>query len=127
MNTVTRTERGWPGHSIGGRDCYFRRNTLLECANTGVRIVVSTLGDCYCLAINKTNPLRIDNQGYYGTMVFHARSTGKHWHADVARTIKRDSPQVIGEPTLETQNQADAMHEAVVKEITGRMEKGKAL
>jgi hypothetical protein len=116
---VKRTERGWGGHFIGGHECLFRRNTLLEYKD--IKIVVSTVG------VYRPGPKKdvemIGSDRYYETMAFHSEPSDTEYHdADVKRQVYFDSPWTISERGKD--NEADKMHENVVKEISKRMVNG---
>lgn len=120
---VKRTERGWAGHFIGGNKCRFRRNTLLE---TDIEsIIVSTVGAYDC----QGSIMPIGSAGrYYETMAFRTAREGPYTEIDVTKQISfgsdwkicADSPEELPD---DVDNQADAMHETVVAEIMGRMNK----
>ena len=120
--TVIRIERGWAGHFICADSCLFRRNTLLQKGRT--RIVVSTVG-------GMRNNGKMETIGafgrYYETMAFKAQKQGPYWEADVTKQLSFESPWSICAPTEkrlpdDVDSQADAMHEAVVAELTARLE-----
>jgi hypothetical protein len=115
---VTRTERGWPGHFIGGRECLFRRNTLLECGDR--RVVVSTVGNYRPLS----TPGKITEIGlkrYYETMAFEATFDEPYWETDAECAVPFDSPWMIDHCRREADAEANAMHEAVVAELIDRL------
>jgi hypothetical protein len=116
--TVKRTERGWAGHFCAARSCLFRRNTLLEIGD--IKIVVSTVGN-YMFGEKREE---IGHEIYFETMAFHAHlAEEKYWDADVRRgAISFDSNWALGEGADD--NDANNMHENVVKEITDKLEKG---
>ena len=119
---VKRTERGWSGHFCRGRECLFRRNTLLE--SDVARIVVSTVG---AMDVNGDNigyaREEIGIGRYYETMAFHVDVGDMEFSdADVGRPIWFDSPDGIHDKYAD--NEANAMHEDVVAEITKRLAEG---
>lgn len=118
MNNVRRTERGWLGHFIGGRDCMFRRNTLLEHGDT--RVVVSTVG-------NYTPRGRLDTIGHerhFETMAFMAEWDGAYWDANVSREVVFQSPWSIFGVETSSDQKANDMHESAVWEIEELMRNG---
>ena len=120
--SVTRTERGWPAHFIAASSCFYRRNTLIE--QGGDRIVVSTVGS-YRIR-ESIEPIGAFGR-YYETMAFKAQKEGAYWEADVSEAVSFDSEWAICADSAEAlpddvDNQADAMHEAVVAELVTRME-----
>jgi hypothetical protein len=120
---IKRTESGWCGHFICARDCLFRRNTLLERPD-GVRIVVSTVGAMQDR--NEKGFQTIGHNRYFETMCFHAKNNYGYWDADVNYTVPFVSQWAIRHIDRETDGQANAMHDAVVKEISERMAAGEA-
>jgi hypothetical protein len=114
MNEVIRTERGWAGHFISASRCRFRRNTLLECGDK--RIVVSTVGAM-------DNGEQIGYNRYYETMAFWARKDGIYWDSDTAKQAPFKSRWYIGTLSGTSDAEANAMHEAVVAELTERLQK----
>src|SRR5574343_553950 len=131
LRTVTRTERGWAGHFCAAASCLFRRNTLLECGK--VKIVVSTVGlmqnslygrkDITPYSITKNRFDTIGLNRYYETMAFHANPEDTRYHdIDVTRQVNFDSQWAIG--TLDADDKANLMHEAVAEEISQKMAKG---
>lgn len=127
MREVKRTERGWCGHFIGGRDCQYHRNTLLEYGDK--KIVVSTIGRYFpphkreqlgkdkrwILTSEYFEMLGLDR--YFETMAFMTREIEPGYiDADVTQQILFDSNWSLPQPDME--NEADEMHEAVVAEIT---------
>lgn len=115
---VNRTERGWAGHFICGKDCLFRRNTLLEHGDR--RIVISTVG-----ALFLNGKLETIGAGgrFYETMAFKAKKEGQYWEADVSEQISVESEWAIcakapKELPDDVDNQADLMHEAIVAELS---------
>lgn len=123
---VRRTERGWAGHFWCARDCLFRRNTLLECGK--LRIVVSSVGLMENVLKGKglgfeSNFTKLGPGRYYETMAFHAKSNDTRYHdADVSRQISFNSNWSISE--LDADDKANDMHEAVVAELTRKLEDG---
>lgn len=115
---IIRTERGWPGHYICAHDCKFRRNTLLEYGD--VRIVVSTVGNY--IFKEKTQIIGFDR--YYETMAFHAKLDEIYWDADVQKEVDFESEWAIREMKDGSDQKANDMHEAVVKEISNTLTKG---
>ena len=116
MTTVKRTERGWAGHFICAQRCLFRRNTLLEAAE--IRVVVSTVG---LMQDNDDGFREIGCNRYYETMAFHAlREQDRYWDADVSRQVSFDSNWAID--NLDADDKANDMHEAVVDELTKKLE-----
>lgn len=120
MTEVKRIERGWPGHFIAADKCLFRRNTLLE---SGIKkIIVSTIGN-YRLN-SHTEPIGYNNYPrYYETMVFEAKLERAYYDIDTDKPISFDSNWAICAASVtdlpnDVDNQADAMHETVVEEIT---------
>jgi hypothetical protein len=118
------TERGWAGHFICSYRCLFRRNTLIE--HEDIKIVVSTVG----LMLNHDKD-RFDNpkyeqigyERYYETMVFHSNANDLRYHdADVSKEISFESPWSINK--IDADDEANAMHDNVVKEIISRLKKG---
>lgn len=120
---VKRTERGWGGHFICADRCRFRRNTLLEFGD--VTIVVSTVG-AMMGRFGEGPPETIGCDRYYETMAFHAKSEGAYIEADVCRQVSFESEWSLDHwDADDIDMQADAMHEAVVAEISGRIVTGK--
>ena len=114
---VIRTERGWAGHFICADRCRFRRNTLL--AYNDIKIVVSSVG------LMKIDD-KFDTVGagrYFETMAFHADKNDKrYFDADVSKQVYFDSDWAITE--VDADDKANEMHEAVVAEISTKLEKG---
>ena len=115
--TVQREERGWAGHFMCAYLCQFRRNTLLTCGER--RIVVSTVGSMYDLRGQREE---IGYQRYYETMAFEAVLKNGYYEADVDREVQFGSPWSLNESDEQADNKANAMHEAVVAELMGKME-----
>jgi hypothetical protein len=121
LKEVKRTERGWAGHFCCSSRCRFRRNTLLQCGD--VEIVVSTVGAMYD---NRGKLQEIGPARHYETIAFHVdKSSGDYKDADVEREVWIDSKSSLkwhidGYPD----NEANDMHEAVVKEISDNLAKG---
>ena len=116
---IIRTERGWAGHFICANDCRFRRNTLLECG--AIKIVVSTVGNLVLSPATKVETIGYDR--YYETMAFHSNKADIRYHdADVSREVDFDSDRSIG--LEDADDKANDMHEAVVAEITAKLEAG---
>ncbi len=114
---VRRTERGWGGHFCAASKCLFRRNTLLEAGD--IKIVVSTVG----LQQQDGQTIEIAIGRHYETMVFHSEPDDKRYHdADVGRPVYFNSPWCIREEDAD--DKANDMHEAVVAEITRKLEQG---
>ena len=116
---VEKTERGWGGHFIGASQCLFRRNTLLKYKN--IRIVISTVGNY----IYDNKPMEIGYNRYYETMIFHAHKIESYWDADVKRQIDAVAQWSICEVDINSDNLANEMHEANVKEITDSLINGR--
>ena len=119
---VKRTERGWAGHFICSDNCKFRRNTLLECGET--KVVVSTVGNYHD---SQGRPDEVGLFRDYETMAFYVDPiSGDYKDIDVERQIYFKSPWAMkvekGDkyPDLK----ANDMHETVVQELTGKLEKG---
>lgn len=130
MTEVKRTERGFAGHFIAAKDCWFRRNTLLEAGN--LRIVVSTVGN-YNFDSRTAKELQVEPgpqeiglDRYYETMAFYAKWEDPYWEADIGREIGFHSEWgIFGGVKLESDLEADEMHEAVVAELTSKMIKAR--
>ena len=125
LKEVKRTERGWAGHFIAASQCYFRRNTLLECEE--VKVVVSTIG-AYHNSRDEYEQVGLNRD--YETMAFYVDpATGAYNDVDVERQIYFESPWALeikkGDkfPDLK----ANEMHETVVQELTEKLEKGVTL
>ena len=113
---VTRTERGWPGHYICAEWCLFRRNTLLECDEQ--RIVVSTVGKSRIRGEKEWCSIG-GNGEIFETMTFAAhKTTDGYWDANV----RIDIPGGVRRTTSYEDRDGNDMHEAVVSEMTGRLE-----
>ena len=119
---VNRTERGWAGHFICADSCEFRRNTLLESGEE--RIVVSTVG-----GYRYNEKLKTIGAGgrYYETMAFEAKKKGPYFDADVSEQLSFENEWAICADSIDelpddVDNRADEMHEAIVSELTARLE-----
>lgn len=121
LKEVTRTERGRAWHFICSDRCKFRRNTLLECGD--VKIIVSTVGAMYD---NKGELEEIGLDRHYETMAFHVDpDSGEYKDMDVHRPVWFDSPWTLKwHKDGYVDNEANDMHEAVVKELTEKLMKG---
>ena len=126
MDKVTRTERGWAGHFICAERCLFRRNTLLERGD--VKIVVSTVG-ALMLPMSPPDSNMVEmhtigaNNRYYETMAFHSNPKDERYHdADVTNEVHFKSNWSINEKDAD--DKANDMHNMVVCEIFGRLERG---
>ncbi len=119
-NTVTREERGWGGHYILARRCQFRRNTLLTCGER--RVVVPTVGAE--LERDERTYTHIGHKRYYETWAFEAAYTDGYWDLTVNRRISVDAPSQIDHIDLHADAEANAMHEAVVTELTAKLAAG---
>ena len=80
---VTITERGWPGHFIGARECLFRRNTLVYINDTRCA-VVSTVGN---MRDNKGALQEIGHERWVETCTFAAHQEDAYLEADVTRQL----------------------------------------
>jgi hypothetical protein len=121
LKEVKRTERGWSGHFCCASRCRFRRNTLLEC--DGVEIVVSSVGAMY----NDNGDLEEIGIGrHYETKAFHVdKYSGEYKDADVGKEIFFESKCALKwHKKGFIDNEANDMHEAVVKEISDNLAKG---
>lgn len=123
LKPVVRTERGWPGHYICFHECYFRRNTLLECGDQ--KVVVSSVGN---RVVDSKMLQEVGAQRYYETMVFKGSCDPGQTYvdADVSKQILVESKTAITDGDLYEMGDrldlvANEMHEEVVKEIGRRM------
>lgn len=109
------TERGWAGHFICSDKCRFRRNTLIDFGKK--KIIVSTVGVMY----DRQNKLiQIGCDRHYETMAFEAIKQGAYWDADVSKQIDFESKWCIEQITDSSDNEANEMHDAVVRELSER-------
>lgn len=134
---VKRTERGWAGHFIGSERCTFRRNTLLECGDR--KWVVSTVG---CYIPDMQGKHKVETIGafgrYFETMAFEAEEMNGYIDADVTKGIGFESEWCMScdddgtyeftwdkflEKYPHPDNAANDMHEAVVEELTLKIQK----
>ena len=113
---VKRTERGWAGHFIGGHQCFFRRNTLLEKGKK--KIIVSTVGNYCPRGTGKRQKIGFNR--YFETMAFYAKFDDPYWDADVNKQFSFISNWSLGKKAKD--NDANNMHERVVDEITRKLE-----
>jgi hypothetical protein len=120
---VDRTERGWGGHFIGASKCLFRRNTLLtlkDGCDVLRRIVVSSVGLWRVPTMNEGRFAELARGRYFETLAFEADGTDtRYFDADIDRPVPFDSPWSIAE--VDADDRANAMHEAVVAELTGKL------
>lgn len=119
MYQVTKTERGWAAHFIGAEQCRFIRNTLIECEETGIGIIVSTVGNL-CNSEGALQPIGANR--HYETMAFRAVQQGYYVEADTYDTVSFNSPWCIDTDSPDffiecADNLANDMHENVVKEL----------
>lgn len=128
---VQRTERGWGGHFICAHRCLFRRNTLLEYQD--LQIVVSTVGLMQATDRSMSSDAftdeisfkEIGHHRYYETMAFHVDPADTRYHdSNVSRKVNFASPWSIDR--LDADDEANAMHEAVVQEIATRLLNGES-
>lgn len=112
------TERGWPAHLIVCQDCIFRRNTLLEYGRK--KIVVSTVGN-YRPFSDRGNIDTIGHARYFETRVFKAKFEKGYWEANIDKSIYFNSPWCIDHCEHMADQEANDMHEKVVKEISKKM------
>jgi len=123
---VKRTERGWAGHFICANSCRFRRNTLLEQGT--IKIVVSTVGLMENVLKNRgvgfdEDFSEIGAGRYYETMAFFSNPNDTRYHdIDVERGVDFESPWSISD--VDADDKANDMHEAVVAELTTKLENG---
>ena len=119
IDDVKITERGWAGHLIFADACKFRRNTLLEYKEK--KWIVSTVGampaNKYSIEKNENGFITIGLGRYYETMVFEAQKVGIYYDADVSKQIEFEGDWCIDECNFETDQQANDMHENVIKEL----------
>jgi hypothetical protein len=113
MNEVKRTERGWAGHFISASRCRFRRNTLLECGEK--RVVVSTVG-----AMDNGEP--IGYVSFYETKAFWAKKNGIYWDANTSKKVHFKSKWHVATLSENSDAEANEMHEAVVAELSERLQ-----
>lgn len=119
LEKVKKTERGWAGHFCCAYSCKFRRNTLLE--YNGKAVVVSTVGAMYN---DKGELEEIGLNRHYETMAFYADKS-EYKDANVAEEIYFDSPWSLkwhNDGYID--NEANAMHEKVVAELSEKLLKG---
>lgn len=116
-NKVIITERGWAGHFCCSSNCNFRRNTLIEYNDK--KIVVSTVGNCCFLNEGKAQTIGLNR--YYETMAFEAKYDKPYWDSDVTKEVGFDSKWYIGKITINTDKEANQMHEDVVKELSKKI------
>jgi len=116
-NKLKITERGWAGHFCAASNCNFRRNTLIEYGNK--RIVVSTVGNY----IFQRKAETIGCERYYETMAFKAYYCSPYWEADVTNQLSFESNWNIDHINFKTDQEANEMHENVVKELFKKIKK----
>lgn len=118
MGAVIHTERGWAAHYCASKDCLFRRNTLLEMAET--RIIVSTVGDYRPRDTIGMEPIGAGR--YYETLVSYAYDADGYWEMDYDKEIIPKAPGAICAKSISdlpplVSNAADQMHERIVDEM----------
>lgn len=123
MPDIEITERGWPGHFCAASHCLFRRNTLLTYKDK--RIVVSTVGNYKPPSFTNEKPKfeKIGVDRFFETMAFEASLQEEYWDADVQKDIHFESNWAISEQYPGVDNDADIMHDNVVKEIADKLKK----
>lgn len=113
---VKKTERGWAGHFICSHYCRFRRNTLIEYGDK--RWIVSTVGNMVSPPIYEILPIG-ELYRYYETMAFEAKMQDGYWEANVKKEIPFNSRWAILKKLAD--DEANKMHEAVVKELSKKI------
>jgi hypothetical protein len=116
MSNIKITERGWAGHHICANRCRFRRNTLLEYDDK--KIVVSTVGLKENYYNNGFDEIGLNR--YFETMCFYADlNDTRYYDADVTKQIDFDSQWYIDK--IDADDEANIMHDNVVKEISEKL------
>lgn len=122
---IKKTERGFPGHFIGALHCVYRRNTLIEAGSR--KIVISSVGNYRPYSEGEVKTIGINR--YYETIAFEAIKEGDYWEANVSEQISFNSEWAIcadspEELPKDVDNQADQMHEQVVRELSNKLKEG---
>lgn len=84
-------------------------------------VIVSTVGNYRPRSVENGAAKTIGVGRYYETMVFRAQLEKPYWEANVSKEISITSPWRIDHIEHETDAEADAMHEQVVREISTRL------
>lgn len=124
MTKVKRTERGWAGHFILSHRCCFRRNTLIEYEDK--KWVVSTVGN---MRLNDPHMQEVAHNTFYETMAFEVDPESPYFDADVTKNIpinrdwrlRSDSEENFIKEHPLADNEANEMHERIVKELMKRI------
>lgn len=122
--SVTRVERGWPGHFICAGRCLFRRNTLLS-TEDGRHYIVSTVGNHRDRDTGELETIGCDR--HYETMVFKGALEGKYIDISVTDDISLGvgwAIEVNKTNRDNVDNLANDMHERNVVELQRRLELG---
>lgn len=109
-------ERGWPGHFILGNKCLYHRNTLVS--SEDIAVVVSTVGNM--VLDDKKGVEEVGLNRIYETMVFVAKYKNNYHEADVSKEVSNTTSNWYlskHELRKDSDNQADDMHDAMVKEV----------
>lgn len=122
-------ERGWPGHFCNAKDCLYRRNTLIMRPFpffVDKAIVVSTVGNYRPNEQKGVDaPHMLGFNRYYETMAFMSDMNDPYLDADVRKEVSFDSNWCLDSwEDDDIDLQADEMHNAVVEEISEKLERG---
>jgi hypothetical protein len=113
-SAVVRGDHGWIGGCLDDHRWEFRRHTLLVL--NGVSIVVSTTSRWN---ISESEYEEIAPGRHFETRAFHSQ---RYWIADETREVQVTSKQFGSD--FDGDNIANEQHEAVVEEISKKMELG---
>jgi hypothetical protein len=116
------TYLGWPGHYCASRYCVFHLNTLIEYGEK--RFVVSTVGNQWEQKGDMFRTIPIGCSHYYETMAFPAVLRDRYWEAETSSSIKLSGVATTNAHDYHSDIKAQAMHEAIVQEIIGRLLQG---
>lgn len=115
---VKLTERGWAGHYIASRWCWFHRNTLIEYKDK--KWIVSTIGRQWSDIENKFITIGLGR--YYETFAYVATTTDCGYiDCDFKKQIKFESKWAIEDCDVDSEMRANDMHDSIVKELSKRI------
>jgi len=120
MDKFKVTERGWPGHFIGSKNCLFWRNTLVEYEDT--KVVVSTIGRYMPEDRDEVEPIGAGGR-YFETQAWHSKED-KFDDIALDEDVHLNGKWQVKDAEPEADLRANDMHEDRVEEIKERLQSG---